>query len=131
MSYEYVINKYSGVGVSVSVAFDDENSVDFPQNFSFSPFFRQYFFNKKDYGARGFFAEGLLQFATGEGRIFDFEEEGEDWSQFGIGVTLGWKFVSSNGFVVDIHGGGGRYFGDTTNAPGGFARIGVNLGYRF
>ena len=59
------------------------------------------------------------------------EEEGEDWSQFGIGVTLGWKFVSSNGFVVDIHGGGGRYFGDTTNAPGGFARIGVNLGYRF
>lgn len=132
LSYEYVINKYSGVGASVSFAFDGDNSADFPQNFSFSPFFRQYFFNKKDYGARGFFAEGLLQFATGEGQLFDLEtEELEDWSQFGVGVTLGWKFVSTNGFVIDIHLGGGRYLGDTENGPGGFARVGVNLGYRF
>lgn len=131
LSYEYVINKYSGVGASISIALDGDNAADFPQDFSFSPYFRQYFFNKKDYGARGFFAEGLLQVASGEGRLFDFEEDAEDWTQFGIGLTLGWKFVSTNGFVVDIHGGGGRYFGDTTDAPGGFVRIGVNVGYRF
>lgn len=136
VSYEYVISKYSGVGASAAYIFDGENTSDFPQKFSFSPYFRQYFFNKKDYGARGFYAEGLLQFATGEGALFEFDEDGdvesdEDWTEFGVGATLGWKFVSTNGFVVDIHGGGGRYFLNSDFAPGGFVRIGVNVGYRF
>lgn len=129
ISYEYVLNRYSSVGISISTHFEGAD-IDFPQDFAITPYFRQYFFNKKDYGARGFFVEGLLQYATGEGTIFDFNEQ-EKWNQFGVGVALGKKWVSRNGFVIEFHGGGGRYLGNDENAPGGFARIGVNLGYRF
>ncbi len=131
LSYEYVISRYSSAGASLNVSLESDN--DFSQQFSFTPYYRQYFFNKKDYGARGFFAEGLLQYATGEGRIFDFNNniEEEDWSQFGIGFAIGQKWVSRNGFVLELLLGGGRYFGGKDFAPEGFFRGGVNVGYRF
>lgn len=132
VSYEYVLSRYSGVGASINFLLESDN--DFNQNFSFTPYYRQYFFNKKDYGARGFFAEGLIQYATGEGRLFDFNnntEEDESWSQFGIGFAVGQKWVSRNGFVIELLAGGGRYFGGEDFAPDGFFRGGINIGYRF
>jgi len=68
LSYEYVISRYSGAGASINFTLNDD--LDINQNFSFTPYYRQYFFNKKDYGARGFFAEGSLQYATGENDFF-------------------------------------------------------------
>lgn len=132
ISYEYVISKYSGAGISLNFSFEDSDT-DLPQNFAITPYYRQYFFNRKDYGARGFFAEGLLQYATGEGRIFDFTENGDDrdWSQFGVGFAIGQKWVSRNGFVIELSIGGGRYLGAEDFGPDGFFRGGVNVGYRF
>lgn len=134
ISYEYVLSKYSGVGASIYIA----NGDSFDQNFAFTGFFRQYFFNKKEYGARGLFAEGLLQYATGKTIGFtntptDFIETTEQWRKIGYGFSLGQKWVSRNGFVIEISAGGGRYFATENQeiAPEGFFRGGVSFGYRF
>lgn len=130
ISYEYVINKYSGVGASIFMNVSSEPE-DY-QKFAISPYYRQYFFNKKDFGARGFYGEGVLQFAGGSENFFN--ENGnvidEEWSSFGVGFAIGQKWVSENGFVIDISLGGGRYFGNDLG-PEGFFRGGVTVGYRF
>ena len=140
VSYEYVLSKYSGVGASVNVNLNNDDDIDFNQNFAFTGFYRQYFFNKKDYGARGFFAEGLLQYASGDSdAIFDIIADGQvtsrstdTWNKFGVGVSIGQKWVSRNGFVLELSLGGGRYLGgDDDNSPEGFARGGISFGYRF
>ncbi|MFC4635561.1 hypothetical protein ACFO3O_16745 [Dokdonia ponticola] len=148
ISYEYVLSRYSGVGGAININLDGNNS-DIDQNFALTGFYRQYFFNKKDYGARGFFAEGLLQYANGESndtRILEtpgpngevlFEAVNQDWNRFGIGFAIGQKWVSRNGFVLELSLGAGRYLGNTNddesfnNDPEGFFRGGVSVGYRF
>lgn len=135
-NYEYVLSKYTGLGAAISIGFEDDGESSY-QNFAFTPYFRQYFFNKKDYGARGLFAEGLLQVASGEDTYTDFNEVGGfrevvgDWTNFGIGFALGQKWVSKNGFVLEISLGGGRYFGEEEFSPEAFFRGGVLVGYRF
>lgn len=137
VSYEYVLSKYSGVGASVNINLDDDN---FDQKFAFTGFYRQYFFNKKEYGARGFFAEGLLQYASGDSdTIFSISDNGQvtsqsgdTWNKFGVGVSIGQKWVSKNGFVLELSLGGGRYLNNNDDSsPEGFFRGGVSFGYRF
>jgi len=149
VNYEYIISRFSGVGAAVSVRLDDSDDYGSYQKFAFTPYYRQYFFNKKDYGARGLFAEGLLQIATGEELYVDYYEgndigfpndEGADiifpesnrnWTNFGVGFALGQKWVSKNGFILELSIGGGRYFGGKEGSPEGFFRGGVLVGYRF
>ena len=94
VSYEYVISRFSGVGITANVAFESGDDEEFDQDWAISPFYRQYFFNKKDYGARGLYAEGLLQVAGGN----DFDSfiigngSQESWTKFGIGFGLGQKW---------------------------------------
>lgn len=134
LNYEYVISKYSGVGATMNISLDNEfNEL---QKFSFAPYFRQYFLNKKEYGARGLFVEGLLQFASGDGFINrDFDgtvfNSGDDWFDMGVGIAIGQKWVSENGFIFEISAGGGRYLLNTDDSPGGFFRGGILIGYRF
>lgn len=137
LSYEYVISKYSGAGISTFINLSGDESNDY-QTFTISPYYRQYFFNKKDYGARGLFAEGLLQLGTGGDNYGDdFDEEpisvrdqDPSWTAFGIGFAIGQKWVSKNGFVLEISIGGGRYFGSEEGAPEGFIKGGILVGYR-
>jgi len=137
ISYEYVISKYSGVGITGWVSLDGgDDDIENYQKFAITPYFRQYFFNKKDYGARGFYAEGLLQFAGGDdfdGIIIgiDSSNESQSWTNFGIGFGLGQKWVSNNGFILDLNIGGGRYIGSNDNGPDAFFRGGIGVGYRF
>ncbi|MEL6810757.1 MAG: hypothetical protein AAFP76_05435 [Bacteroidota bacterium] len=141
INYEYVLSKYSGVGGSVSFTIEDDQ--DYEQDYAVNAYYRQYFFNKKDFGARGFFAEGLLQYTggttlddffevtdpvTGNGIIISTEE---DWTAFGIGFAIGQKWVSRNGFIVEINAGGGRNLSSDEAAPDAFFRGGVLVGYRF
>lgn len=135
LSYEYVLGKYSGVGLSVLIGFEREE-FDRYTSLQLTPFYRQYFFNKKDFGARGFYAEGVLNYARGrdpvdifEGDIF-INTERNNWSRFGVGFALGQKWISKNGFIVDVSLGAGRNFGPDDNINS-FFRGGVNIGYRF
>ncbi len=131
INYEYVLNKYSGVGIATSFSLDDDFSEY--QAFAIEPYYRQYFFNKKDFGARGFFVEGTLRVAGGENEFLNIQNNttvNENWTDLGIGLTLGQKWVSDNGFVFEISIGGGRYLLDES-LDEGFIRGGILVGYRF
>lgn len=136
-NYEYVISKYSGAGVALSVNLSDDNDFEFDQKFALTPFYRQYFFNEKEYGARGIFVEGMMQLASGESNDFNFNpetnttiEENENWFNVGAGLSVGKKWVSNSGFVFEVSAGGGRYFAGGDNQPDGFFRGGILIGYR-
>ncbi|WP_347374899.1 hypothetical protein [Aequorivita sp. Q41] len=142
INYEFIISKYSGAGAAISFNLSDESIEGYGQNFAFTPYYRQYFLNKKEYGARGFFVEGSIQIAAGEyedyyysyNPITEIHLEGttnENWFETGIGLSLGQKWVSNNGFIFEISAGGGRYLLGTDYAPEAYFRGGILVGYRF
>ena len=131
ISYEYILNKYSGVGASLTIGLDNEDFANL--RFAFTPFYRQYFFNKKDFGARGFFVEGFAQYSVFEslGNTFNTSDNEDTFSAFGLGFAVGQKWVSKNGFIFEISLGIGRRFGgDVPDADEIFARGGFSIGYR-
>lgn len=138
INYEYVFSKYSGIGGYVSYDFDQNDYVE-DQVFAIGGFYRQYFFNRKDFGARGLYAEGLMQYGYFEDKEFRFDfdtqrelEDDLQYSAFGIGFALGQKWVSSNGFILEISAGVGRNFGNQDyRETDVFFRGGILVGYRF
>lgn len=125
-TYEFVRNKNSGYGVSLLVNLDSGN--DYLEDFSITPFYRGYFFNKQDYGAKGFFVEGFGKYVTGDEEFFSSEDE--NYSDFSLGMSVGQKWVNSNGLVVELLVGVSRTLGGDRGHDGYF-RGGVFVGYRF
>ncbi|MEO1486107.1 MAG: hypothetical protein AAFU57_10180 [Bacteroidota bacterium] len=139
--YEYVLGRFSGIGLDVFISFDDdEDLIDYSEfeSFSLTPYYRQYFFSKEDFGAKGFYAEGFLKFFTYDGIAFDPIADMDvknSYFETAIGVGIGGKWVSQNGFLVDIGLGLGRNLGIDGN-PEDFdndvqLRGGLNFGWRF
>ena len=134
--YEYVLNKYSGIGADLNINFDDENESQILEKFSFSPYYRQYFFSKEDYGAKGFYGEGFLKFYTYENDTYFFGDpiiNTKAYFETALGVGIGWKWVSNSGFFIDINGGLGRNLGfaDDPNDRDLTGKFGVNFGWQF
>ena len=125
-TYEYVQNKNSGFGVSLLVNLDRDN--DYLEDFSITPFYRAYFFNKQDYGAKGFFVEGFGKYVSGDEVIFS--DRTEDYNDFSLGMSVGQKWVNSNGFVVELLVGVSRALGGDVGHDAYF-RGGIFVGYRF
>jgi hypothetical protein len=143
--YEYVLGRYSGVGVDLNIGIlDDDDSFDYYETFSITPYYRQYFFSKEDYGAKGFYGEGFAKVFTFEDGYFEIDLFGsgsgrnvtESYTEAALGVGIGWKWVSDSGFLIDIGFGIGRNLG-LANDPQGYdlpevtGRGGVNFGWRF
>jgi len=135
--YEYVLNKHSGIGADLNINFDDENGSQILEKFSFSPYYRQYFFSKEDYGAKGFYGEGFLKFYTYENETYFFGDSintnTEAYFETALGIGIGWKWVSNSGFFIDINGGLGRNLGfaDDPNDRDLTGKFGVNFGWQF
>ena len=141
INYEYVLSRYSGVGAAINIGL--EQNFNEEQGFALTPFYRQYFLNKKEYGARGLFVEGMLQFALGNDKFTEeienapagsepaFQTREESWFNTGIGIALGQKWLSNNGFVFELSIGGGRYLLSPDFGPEAFFRGGLLVGYRF
>ena len=135
--YEYILNKYSGIGADLNINFDDENGSQILEKFSFSPYYRQYFFSKEDYGAKGFYGEGFLKFYTYENETYSFGDSintnTEAYFETALGIGIGWKWVSNSGFFIDINGGLGRNLGfaDDPNDRDLTGKFGVNFGWQF
>jgi hypothetical protein len=134
--YEYILNKYSGIGADLNINFDDENGSQILEKFSFSPYYRQYFFSKEDYGAKGFYGEGFLKFYTYENDTYFFGDpitNTEAYFETALGVGIGWKWISNSGFLIDINGGLGRNLGftDDSNQRDFTGKFGVNFGWQF
>ena len=58
VSYEYIINKESSIGIGTLISFNDDNNsiLDLYRTFSLTPYYRRYFSKKY---AKGFFIEDL------------------------------------------------------------------------
>lgn len=136
-SYERILSKDSGVGVSLFFAKQDDADV----NFSLTPYYRAYFGKKP---AAGFFVEGFSMINNGkrEDKVYYGynqdtyasyvirTEKGASFTDLALGFSLGAKWVHPRGFVFEFSGGIGRNLLDS-NSPEVVARGGINLGYRF
>jgi len=133
-AYERLINEESSFGVSLLFGFSDDALLDDEQRtFSITPYYRQYFSKKY---AKGFFVEGFAMLNSGDESILITDLNGnvlEDgsYTDLALGISVGGKFVTKRGFVVDLYLGIGRNLLNTDFAPELVGRGGVTLGYRF
>lgn len=127
-SYEFVKNENSGYGISILANLSSDS---YDENFSVTPFYRMYFFNKTDYGAKGFFVEGFGKLSTGENETnYDDYNQVDNYTDFSLGMSLGNKWVNKNGFVFEILIGVSRALGGGSG-PEVYVRGGLFVGYRF
>jgi len=133
VSYERILNKKSGLGISALYIFSDENNED--TNYMISTNYRRYF--GKNY-ASGFFAEGFGMFSSIDGKqLTDIDgnltsNEGDDVYDLSIGLGLGSKWVTKSGFVFEINAGYGflLFNADKTDYTN-VVKFGLSVGYRF
>ena len=143
VSYEYLINEESSVGISFLVNLND-NDTDGPyynETFAITPYYRHYFSRKY---AAGFFMEGFGMYNVQDSYYYDylssssthFEEPHETTNKtnnFALGISLGAKFVSEKGFAFEFFAGIGRnlFTSDSENNFEVVPRLGTSFGYRF
>lgn len=128
VSYERLLNSDISLGASVGINLADEYMMDF----AFTPYFRWFFGgNSKSldkYGA-GFFIEAngsLFSPVNDTNLVIDGETIEEDLGA-GLGLGLGWKYITKNDWVGEILFGGGRDFVN----DGAYPRMGISIGKRF
>ncbi len=121
ISYERILSEDMGVGLSGAVAADG-TFID--MKFMLTPYLRWYFSgsseSERKYGA-GFFVEANTSIFTSKKHVVN--ETG-----FGLGLALGWKFVSSGNWTGQIYVGAGRNFADGVKI---YPRLGITVGKRF
>lgn len=130
ISYEYYLSDQSSVGISALFNFEGKNS-DFRYNEDrmFTPYFRHYFAPEAIWN---FFGEVFFGINSGEKEINNggTTTTYKDYTDGALGVSIGTKYTSPGGLVVDIHGGLGRnMFG--SDSPVIVPRVGVAVGYSF
>lgn len=135
-AYEHLINEESSFGVNLLFSLSDDEIFDEYRTFSITPYYRQYFSKKY---AKGFFVEGFGMLNSGESideAFFDVNGNlistgDENYTDFALGISVGGKFVTPRGFVVDLYLGIGRNLLSADFSPELVGRGGVTLGYRF
>jgi hypothetical protein len=131
-TYEYIYSKDVTFGSSMLIDLQKENIWD--ENFSLTPFVRFYFQETKEYGAKGFFAEGFAKIAAGKNELyqeFSSNYETENFTAAALGLSVGRKWVNHSGFVLETLIGIGRTLGNSDFAPDALFRADLNIGYRF
>ena len=150
ITYEKIKNPYNSFGASLFINFSGEVNADWVDNFSLTPFYRFYFFNKKDYGGAGFFAEVFSKFSSGKSEYTLYYEdqpsglprwESDTISQFDIalGASIGQKWVNKIGWTFEINFGVGRFITNNQtddyngyyNRPEATVKGGLSIGKRF
>jgi len=135
IDYERLINDWSSVGATGLYSFANAFSdVDFGNRIrgQFLGFYRLYFGRREP--ASGFFLEGNLGVTVGTYYSLSFFHRPDpvNYTAFGAGVALGWKwYIPRSGIVLDLFVGGGRLFNDSEDGPNGFPRAGISVGKRF
>lgn len=124
VSYEKIINEESSFGLSATLNTDTSET---DLKYSLTPFYRRYFSNKL---ARGFFVEGFgMLFSAKESGLFG-NGNNQFETGFAMGVSVGGKFVSKQGFTTELLLGVGRNLGNS-DYNDGVGRIAISVGYRF
>jgi hypothetical protein len=142
ISYERLIDENSSYGVAVFYNFSDytDSDIAFPKKFSITPYYR-WFFSENKY-ARGFFIEGFGMLNTYQDD-YSYNYNGnygkiETQTSFALGISVGGKFVITEGFTAEVLAGVGRNLikGESNEGYQDFqneviGRFGISLGYRF
>ena len=123
--YERVIDQYNGYGLSMFVNFGNPDNL-LQRRFALNPYYRFYFLNKKDFGARGFFVEGFSSFASVQEEI---NSSMENSFEISIGISIGSKLVNKRGFTFEWYTGVGRYLTNSELAV--HVPFGLSIGKRF
>jgi hypothetical protein len=116
--YERILNKSNSIGLSMFINAGEEDILT-DRKFAINPYYRFYFYNSKEYGARGFFVEGFSSFASVKNESL----------QVSLGMTIGQKWVTTKGFSFELFVGLARYITDTSLEA--HAPIGIAIGKRF
>ncbi|MBK5195804.1 MAG: hypothetical protein JJE08_07210 [Proteiniphilum sp.] len=132
ISYERILNTDISVGASAGIALEPDN---YPVQFALMPYFRWFFGgsaeNLQKYGA-GFFIEtngGLFSLDTEELDYTNgaYVSRTENSLGAGLGLALGWKYLTRNNWVGEFYFGAGRDFVN----DGAYPRMGITIGKRF
>lgn len=134
--YEYLMNEESSLGVSLLVGTGNPDDFYEYRNFSITPYYRQFFSRKY---ARGFFVEGFAMVLNREVDYYNYldndivREENRSETNVALGISIGGKFLTKNGFVAEVFAGIGRTLSsdDDFYFENIIGRGGISLGYRF
>ncbi len=146
ITYERIKDPYSSYGVSLFLNAGDNNSAskNWTDKLSLTPFYRFYFFNKRDFGGAGFFAEVFTKFSFGKHDVEYFnpdqnssgisywETVEENFFDIAPGAAIGQKWINKKGWTFQISGGVGRFLlkkGEIR--PELLLRGGFSIGKRF
>jgi len=129
LSYEHILNDESSIGISLAFPLDN----DISYRFIAYPNFRIYFGKKR---AAGFFMEANSAIFSQQNESFVFGGSLDSYNKetrmgFGLGIAVGGKFLTKNGFIGELYIGGGRNFIHTDKIDNGYPRIGISIGKRF
>ena len=133
VSYERILNKESGVGISVNLPFDKDN---WDINYAVTGYYR-YYFGKKP--AAGFFGEAFGMLNNVDDYVYFDEPNNYTWKQetltdFALGIGLGGKWIAKNGLLLEINAGVGRNLFNNQYDDRDYeliGRAGITVGYRF
>ena len=125
ITYERIKDPYSSFGASLflNVSDNDSGNTNWTDKVSITPFYRFYFFNKRDYGGAGFFAEIFTKFSFGKHDIeyynynpdlinpgIDYwEVVEENFFDIAPGAGIGQKWLNKKGWTFEINLGVGRF----------------------
>lgn len=142
LSYDRILLEDLSLGVAASAAWEDS----YPYKFAVMPYTRWFFWKHRgqdEFPGAGFFIEVNAGFfdckytkinTISNGMNGGLKIDSEDANGFGagLGLAIGWKWISKSGFVGEIYTGAGRNFVSTTkdDVPA-YIRSGISLGYRF
>lgn len=131
--YERILNSSSSFGANAVVNASDENDL---YKFSFSPFYKMYFTKSQEYGTKGFFAQGFLNYFNGEDSFYNYMDgsiKDQDYNGLALGFGVGQKWVNQAGFVFQISAGVGRNLinNDDDYVPEAIFQGDLFVGYKF
>lgn len=120
ISYERIINNESSLGFSVGFSVDTK--IDY--NFAVTPYYRFYFGKKR---AAGMFLESSFSVFSAEADM----GKRENLLGFGLGIAIGAKYLTKNGWVGEFILGAGRNVTNNESLDDAYPRIGITIGKRF
>ncbi len=131
-SYEYLLNSEASVGISVLINLQNENNLNdtyYNESFAITPYYRHFFSRKY---AQGFFIEAFGMYNQ-QKNYYYVPSTGNTSNNFALGMSIGGKFVSRNGFIYEFFLGAGRNLAISNHdvATEVVPRLAASIGYRF
>ncbi|UJH91619.1 hypothetical protein LZ575_02635 [Antarcticibacterium sp. 1MA-6-2] len=138
VAYERILNPHSSWAIEAFILALNRDSEDIDEAYTRQASLTgkyKYFFG--DRTAWGFYVNGLAMISSGEyetgttfGPADEVRVQTDNYTDLALGFGLGGKFVSRQGFFLDLGTGIGRNL-LSNNSPTIVGQFNVNLGFRF